>query len=113
MTDSKTFNYKGVQYTLPFPNVGQYRNIESMKQALSNGMYSSMVSSRTITSLNSLDMIDMEATLSVLCPKLVEALNCPTFSELGILDFKELKELYDTEVLPWWNEVLEAINPKK
>ena len=61
-------------YEIKLPNVGQYRDIEVYKQMLSNGMYSSLVSSVTNSSLNALDIIDIEATLRVLCPKFMEDL---------------------------------------
>lgn len=91
-------------YEIKLPNVGQYRDIEVYKQMLSNGMYSSLVSSVTNSSLNALDIIDIEATLRVLCPKFTEDLKVE-IRELGIKDFATIKEAYNRDVKPLMEEV--------
>ena len=59
----------GKEYTVPFPNVGQYYRIESLKQTLTNGMYNTMLMSNSVAAQNALDMIDIEAAFTVLCPE--------------------------------------------
>ena len=49
-------------------------------------------------------MIDVEATLSVLCPQLVADLKVKSFSELGLKDFKEISDIYMNEVFPFLKE---------
>lgn len=107
------FNVKGNRYIIEFPNVGKFQQIETMKQILSRGMYSSMLPMNTISSIEVLDMIDIEAYLTVLCPDLIKKLNSGSFSELGLEDYLELKQAYQKVFIPWWNKIIDLLNPKK
>ena len=104
-------NIKGTSYPVEFPNIGKFQKIESLKQLLSNGLYSGMMQTSTISSSESLDMIDMEAYFTVLIPKLMKDLK-PSFSELGLEDYMELKAIYREKFLPWWINILSLLNPK-
>lgn len=104
---------KGNHYEIEFPNVGQFQTIESLKQILSKGMYSALMGTSTESSFEVLDMIDMEAYLTVMAPKMIEDLKCKTFGELGLEDYLELKTAYKDQFLPWWVGILEILNPKK
>jgi hypothetical protein len=106
-------NVKGNNYVIEFPNVGLFQNIETMKQVLSKGMYSSLMSMGTVSSSEALDMIDMEAYFSILCPKLIKDLKCDNFGELGLEDYMELKVIYRDNFIPWWSNILELLSPKK
>ena len=110
---SVELNVKGNKYVINFPNVGEFQNIEAMKQVLSKGMYSSLMTTGTIGSYESLDMIDIESYMSILCPKLIEDLKCDSFSKLGLDDYLELKDIYQKSFIPWWNSILELLQPKK
>lgn len=92
------------EYEIRLPNVGQYRDIEVYKQMLSNGMYSSLVTSGTNSSVNALDIIDIEATLRVLCPKFIEDLKVE-IRDLGIKDFAIIKAAYVKDVRPFMEEI--------
>ena len=114
------FNVKGNRYQIEFPNVGMFQNIETMKQVLSKGMYGALMSTGTITASKALDMVDIEAHLSILVKadesgknKLLKDLKCSTFSELGLEDYLELEQAYKSQFEPWWNNILELLNPKK
>lgn len=111
MNKQIVFAVKGNNYTIKFPNVGQFQSIESIKQVLSRGMYLALVQTNTISANNALDMIDIEAYLSVLCPELIKDLKCDKFSDLGLEDYMELKKAYDEQFVPWWNEILKLISP--
>ena len=111
VNESLIMNFKGNQYMVSFPRVGEYRSIEIMRQTLSLNTYSGMARSMMVSSEESLDMIDIEAYFSVLCPKLIEDLKCDSFSELGILDYKELKDLFKKQFIPWWNEIENLLRP--
>lgn len=104
---------KGNNYEVKFPNVGQFQDIESLKQVLSKGMYSALMNTNTVSAFEVLDMVDMEAYLTVLTPKLIEDLKCKSFGELGLEDYLELKKVYKESFVPWWNSILELINPKR
>lgn len=104
---------KGNSYSIEFPNVGQFQTIETLKQILSKGMYSALMGTSTESSFEVLDMIDMEAYLTVMSPKLIEDLKCKTFGELGLEDYLELKREYKAQFLPWWVGILDILNPKE
>ena len=104
---------KGNKYLLEFPTVGTFQNIEAMKQVLSKGMYGSLMSTGTISAIEALDMVDMEAYLSIMAPKLIKDLKCDNFGDLGLEDYIELKQVYTEKFIPWWNSILELLQPKK
>ena len=106
------FKVNGNTYTIKFPTVGEYRAIETMKQTLSANNYSSMSRSMMVTANEALDIIDLEAYLTVLCPKLIEDLKCDSFSQLGLLDYKELRDAFKKQFLPWWNDIEKLLRPE-
>ena len=106
-------NVKGNKYTIEFPTVGVFQNIETMKQVLSNGMYSSLMGMHTVSASESLDMVDMESYFTVLAPKLIKDLKCDSFGQLGLEDYLELKEIYNKSFMPWWEQILELLQNKK
>ena len=112
INESLMFTLKGRSYEMTFPRVGEYRTIEAMKQSLSMGNYGSLYRTMMVSSEEALDMIDMEAFFSVLCPKMIKDLKCDSFSELGLLDYVEVKKVYKEKVLPWWKEVEQLLHPK-
>jgi hypothetical protein len=108
-----SLNVKGISYKIEFPNVGNFQNIETMKQVVSKGMYSSLLTTGTVSAMEVLDMVDMEAYFTVLCPKLIKDLNCETFGDLDIADYKEIKTIYQKQFVPWWNLILNLLSPTK
>lgn len=92
------------EYEINLPTVGQYRDIEVYKQMLSNGMYASLVTSATNSAMNALDIIDIEATLRVLCPKFMEDLKCE-IRDLSLKDFAVIKEAFNRDVKPLADEI--------
>lgn len=103
---------KGHEYVIPFPNVGQYYRIEAMKQSLSHGFYNSMVMSPASSAQHALDMIDIEATLVVLCPQLIEDLKVKNFNELDVRDYKVIRDEYNGKVLPFFKEINDLLSGK-
>lgn len=110
--ENLVFVVNGNSYTIKFPNIGNYRTIEAMKQTLSANTYGSMSRSMLVTANEALDAIDMESYLSVLCPKLIEDLKCASFSELSLLDYKMLRNEYKKQFLPWWNSIERLLRPE-
>lgn len=92
------------EYEVKLPNVGQYRDIEVYKQILSNGMYSNLMQAGTVASQYALDVIDIEATLRVLCPKFIDDLKCE-IRDLGIKDFHSVKKAYVEYIVPMLQEI--------
>lgn len=105
-----TIEVKGKEYKISYPNVGQYYNIEATKQSLGKGYYNSLLGNPTKTAQNALDMIDIEATLSVLVPELLKDLKAKRFSDLGVKDFKELREIYNTKIYPFLKELTDLLS---
>jgi hypothetical protein len=105
------FKLKSNNYTIKFPNVGQIEDIECTKQLISKGMYSSLMQMGTRAANDTLDMIDMEAFFSILCPDLVKDLKSDSFRDLGIVDFMELKKAYIKQFVPWWVEIQKILRP--
>lgn len=110
MTDSKSIRIRGKEYEIHFPNVGEYYSIETAKQKLGKGFYNVLLGNPTKAAQDALDMIDIEATLSILCPALIDDLKVDKFSQLGIGDYKEIKEIYLKEVQPFLKEVNGLLN---
>ena len=102
--DEVKISIKGHEYTVAFPNVGQYYRIEAMKQSLSRGFYNSMVMSPANSAQHALDMIDIEATLVVLCPQLVD--------DLDVRDYKLIRDEYNGKVLPFFKEINDLLSGK-
>ena len=107
------FKTKGREYPITDFTVGQYFNIEATKQVLGKGFYNSIAQSPFQSGANAQEIIDMEAILTILTPKLVEDLKCKSISGLGMADYLELKKDFDEQILPWWDKVLKMFNPKK
>lgn len=110
MTDSKIVKIRGKEYKFEYPNVGMYYSIETAKQRLGKGYYNVLLGNVTKAAQDALDMIDIEASLSVLCPDLIADLKVEKFSQLGIADYKEIKEIYLKEVQPFLKEVSDLLN---
>lgn len=110
--ENLVFKVVGNEYLIKFPNIGQYRAIETMKQTLSANNYGSMSRSMMLSANEALDMIDIESYLTVLTPKLLDDLQCDSFSELGLLDYKELRDAFKKQFVPWWNEIEQLLRPE-
>lgn len=108
-----TMNVRGHEYQIPFPNVGQFYRIEALKQSLSKGFYNAMVMSSTVNAVHALDMIDIQATLVVLCPQMIEDLKVKNFDELGIADYKVIRDAYNSAVLPFFKEIQDLLSGKE
>lgn len=110
VNETLTFTLKGKSYEMTFPRVGEYRTIEAMKQTLSLNTYGSLSRNMMRASEEALDMIDMEAYFTILCPKLEKDLKC-AFSELGLLDYLEIKKVFKEQFFPWWEQIEQLLHP--
>jgi broad specificity phosphatase PhoE len=113
MIETLNFKVKGKEYPVQVPTVGQYYDIEASKQVLGKGFYNSIIQSNMQTASHAADMIDIEAFMSILVPELMKDLKCKNFKELGVEDYLELKDAYEEQFIPWWENVLKLFNPKK
>lgn len=109
LSEEVKFSVKGREYSVKYPTVGQYYQIEAMKQSLSRGMYNSMVTSPSFTAQHALDMIDIEATLVILIPDFIKDLKVKNFGELDIRDYKEIRDEFVEKVQPYFKEVADLL----
>lgn len=105
MIEQKTIKIQGKSYEIKYPTVGEYYTIESLKQTLSLGIYNTMAKSNVTTAIHACDMIDLEATLAILCPNLITDLKVESIKDLGLKDYVELKRVYVKEVFPFLKEI--------
>jgi hypothetical protein len=111
MQDLLIFKVKGFSYNFKFPNVGGYRQIQVNKQLLSNNTYKSLIQTSHNGSQLAADMVDIEATLSVIAPdQFFKDLPSESISGLGLLDFNELRTAYIDQIVPWWNAIEKALS---
>lgn len=103
------FLVKGREYTVKYPTVGQYYQIEAMKQSLARGMYNSMVTSPALSAQHALDMVDIEATLAILLPDFIKDLKVKNFSDLDVRDYKEIRDEFMSKVQPYFKEIAELL----
>lgn len=113
MNETLNFKVGGNTYVIKFPTVGDYYAIEASKQSLSVGYYNSLTQGTTRSASNAADMIDIEATLTILCPEVISKLECDSFKKLGLKDYLEIKKAFVEQITPWWKEIEELLNPTK
>lgn len=107
------FVIKGNSYTVSFPTVRNFLNIEASRMTLSNGTYGQLLRSSLITSSVALDMIDMISVMSTLCPKMIEDLKVASMLDLDLADSKEVLDVYNSDIKKWidaWMVIFK--NPK-
>ncbi len=98
------------QYTVHFPNVDQFLQIEATKTSLAGGQYGQMVAARTRTALMALDMIDAFSTFFVLLPELqAEKVLPANVNELGPDQIGQLLVAYKTQYFPWADKIMRGI----
>jgi len=105
MTESIKFEIKGVPYTSEKINVGRVIDFMKMKTAISSGTYGLMYREALKGHDAALVMINCEAFFDVFCPKFVEDLKPSSFKDLGLDDYKEIKDVYIGTIKPWIDEL--------
>jgi hypothetical protein len=104
------------EYLVKFPNVGQLSDIEVLKGSISRGLYGAMQSNSTIDSGFALDLVDMEAYFTILCPQLIKDLKVDSFRELDLTDAIDLREVFVDQLLPFikqWRDIIAEIGKEK
>ena len=113
MMTELTFDLKGNSYTIKVPEIGNMIDIERLRMVLSGGYYFEMLKNSTFTSQESLMVIDIQATFSILCPQLMEDLKCSDIKKLDAKDYRELRKVYVEKFIPWWNNWLTILKGDK
>ena len=99
-------DYNGQTFEVKFPNNREYVRIQNLKSILASN-YESLQYIGTEGSFAEM-IVDAEAHLTVMCPKLVKSLNVP-IGDLSLVDMKTLTALYAEKIRPWYNECLNFI----
>ena len=82
----KKFVFKGEEYQIEFPTVGEYIDIENQKLIQSNGQWINLIKNQTVSALRSIQIIECVSTLMVLCPKLFGNMKVTSYKEIEIPD---------------------------
>ena len=90
----KLITFRGSDYIVKFPNVGQFIDIENSKMFLTNGKYVDMAISVLKIHAFQLDIIDTISYFSVLIPELKEHLGIKNWRDLDAETSKELSLAY-------------------
>jgi hypothetical protein len=107
------FEFKGKEYKMSLPNVGQYMMMEVLRQRYTDGQYGAMLKGDYL-SQEATYMVEMRIIMQVLCPELTSDLKVD-FVDLGLKDYTELRELYMEKIRPFINDMAAMLStvPKK
>ena len=113
MTEILNFTIKGKQYKTEPAIVGRIIDLWKMKSAISMGSYGNIFRIALDSADEALLMIDIEAFLTVFCKQVLEDFKPRTIREMGIEDYLELKEVYQTQIEPWLKEIENLLKRRK
>lgn len=100
----------GKKYTVNFPTVDEFIQIESAKMTLSFGQYSQMVATRSRTTNMALDLIDAFSTFLVLFPEMQKDGSLPDdINKLSQNQTIQLIVAYRSQYWPWFNKILRSM----
>lgn len=106
----KLIKFRGNDYIVKFPNVGQMIDIENNKMSLTNGRYADMAMSVLKIQIFQLDITDMIAYFAILAPQIKEDLALKNWRDMDAKTAKELVGIFKKEFIPWFkplnNELL-------
>lgn len=105
----KKFNIGEKSFIAQFPNVGQIIDIESLKQALTNGRYGSMVASGIVSMYYALDLVDAVAFFQVVVPDVAKYYDIKNYTLLSIDKIKDLVDAYINDIKPWFEETMNEL----
>lgn len=106
----KVFTFKKEEYTIEFPTVGEYMEIENQKLIQSNGQWINLIKNQTVSALRSIQIIECVSILMVLCPKLFGNMKVTSYKEIDAIDFIELLTIYNNEISPWYGAWFKQFN---
>jgi len=100
------------EYMIPFPDVSEHMEIESMKMALTNNRYAAMAASASIKSVTlNLDMVDAISTFSILSEDLKKRwLSGVTLKNIDMKLGSVLAHQYSEVYSPWYDGIMSEIN---
>ena len=105
-----TVNVLDNKFTVQYPKSGQMIDIAVLKAKLSENQYSSLLYQTSIEAPLALRLIDVYSFLTIMVPKIKEALAKKSFYDLEAFEAVELVHMYDSQILPWLNKWTQYIN---
>ena len=114
----------GNTYTLKKPTIGQLLDIQTLKAQITRGSYGQIVRNLDEIGIMSLDVVDMIAVLSSLCPDVITDMKVSNWAELDPFDILDLYKGYQATVHPWysqyskdltkvWSSITDSLTEKK
>ena len=98
------------KYTVGFPNVDQFLQIEATKTSLASGQYGQMVAAKTRTALMALDLIDAFSTFFVMLPEMrAEKVLPENINDLKPAQVAQLLIAFKTQYFPWFDKIMRDI----
>ena len=108
-TTKKLVFSDGREFIVDFPKVGQFLQITSLKNALTDNQYAEMVRGNLQGFDFMLDIVDMIASFSTLIPELRKQLDVKSYGELDLIEAKKLVQVYSEQYRPWYNEIMKSV----
>lgn len=113
MLEKLVITLKGKQYTTKEVVVGRVLDVWRLRTAISGGSYGLIYRVGMDAADEVLNIVNIEAFLTVFCPEVIEDLKPTSIREMGISDFNELKEVYLKEIEPWFEKVERLLKTNK
>ena len=107
------FEIKGKTYEVKDLRVGKFIDLWKMRTALSMGTYGQMYRTALESSDQALLAIDIEAFFSVFCPDMINDLKPGSIRDLGVIDYLELRDIYEIHIKPWLDKVEKLMGKKE
>ncbi len=103
------FKLDSATYTLKFPNVGEYMDIENMRIALTNGAYTDMLRTGLKSAHFAVDLVDAMSILYVLAPTLRTDLSVSNYNDLDLFLAKKVVKAYKEQIKPWFDKIMDEL----
>jgi len=107
---SKTVTFKGNDYQLKYPTVGQLIDIRVLEQQLSKGMIKELLTG-TDADIDGYIYITTIAHIQILIPNLLKDMRV-SLRDMDLLDFQDLIDLYSEQISPWLTDWRDKIKEK-
>jgi hypothetical protein len=111
-TESKKVELLGKEYLIPFPSMGQYGLIETLKSTLTDGEYGIMAKNAVgVTAQErALDQLDAYCTFFVLIPKFFSDNKFSNRSDIDMKSAMLMTKVYMKEFKPWFDKLMVELN---
>lgn len=95
---------KGDKFTFDIANltVDKYIFIESEKERISGGQYTSLITNRNNLSAQAASLMDMTILFRAFAPEVEGILSTKDFGKLSLFDSKILFKIYEEKISPWY-----------